>query len=583
LIACTIDRTPAKNGPDDDANADGGTASGGRGSTTAGKGGSGGKGGSASGGKGGTGEGGSSATDSGAGGSSGKGGSSAGGSGGTSDTPDNPGDGTQSGNSACKGIDASVTGATADNAPVSVSIKFADTGCTVASDFVGSNYEAFPGWGADTSLNEFQKTAFAESGMQLFRFPGGAPGDWSDLLMTDKCMDGSNANWNAPSIADLWSFSESAGVQSLMLQTNPTPQWCGSGNQDASGKRAGELAADVAAKGVRAVYEIGNEPDIGDSWFTNNGGRDAYIAKFIEHSKAIHAAAPDAEVYGPVVCGLGGNCAFPSSWDSGWIDAFLAKTGDKASGDGKGTVDGVSFHVYWHNEWGYSDLQEAKITKYGFALYMANNVIPYVRGLIAKHDSRDLPIAISEISIGNGVPNDAAQKQNMFSVLETADTIAALASAGLRSFQWFDANAEGPMDFWLITKDSLRPIYYSFVAWSKMGNHVLELSSDVNPVDVAAYATKSADGSVQVMLINKTSSMHTVTLSFDGFNPNGKRIAVYRVNPADHKDTDSSLFYNDMPDPALSALPGPATNTNIYDKPEYGLSAYELAVLVFGP
>jgi hypothetical protein len=589
LIACTVDRTPAKNGSGD-GSADGGApASGGKGSTSSGgKGGSSaGKGGSASGGKGSSsaGDGGSVAV----GGSSAQGGSasnsdggsSAGGSGGTGGTP---GAGTASGGAACKGIAASVTSATASNAPVSVSIEVADTGCTVASDFVGSNYEAFPGWGADTSLNEFQKTAFSAAGMQLFRFPGGAPGDWADLLMTGKCMDGSDANWNAPSVADLWSFAQSAGLHSLMLQTNPTPQWCGSGDQDASGKRAGEIAADLAQKGVRAVYEIGNEPDIGGSWFTNNGGRDAYIAKFIEHSKAIHAAAPDAEVYGPVVCGLGGNCGFPSTWDSGWIDAFLAQTGDKASGAGKGTVDGVSFHVYWHNEWAFSDLQEAKITKYGFALYMANDVIPYVRGLIAKHDSRDLPIAISEISIGNGVPNDAAQKQNMFSVLETADTIAGLASSGLRSFQWFDANAEGPMDFWLITKDATRPIYYSFVAWSKMGNHVLALSSDVNPVDVAAYATKRADGSVQVMLINKTDSAHEVTLSFDGYDPSGKALAVYTAEPAEAgKDTGTSVRYNGAADPQPSALPEPETSTNAAAAPKYSLPAFSLAVLTFGP
>jgi hypothetical protein len=239
--------------------------------------------------------------------------------------------------------------------------------------------------------------------------------------------------------------------------------------------------------------------------------------------------------------------------------------------------------VYWHNEWGYSDLQEAGITKYGFALYMANNVMPYVRGLIAKHDSRELPIAISEISIGNGIPNDAAQKQNMFSVLETADTIAGLASSGLRSFQWFDANAEGPMDFWLITKDATRPIYYSFVAWSKMGNHVLELSSDVNPVDVAAYATKRDDGSVQVMLINKTSSAHDVTLSFDGYDPSGKSLAVYSATPADAgKDTGTSVLYNGTADPLPSALPAPEQSTSDGATPTYSLPAFSLAVLSFG-
>jgi hypothetical protein len=182
------------------------------------------------------------------------------------------------------------------------------------------------------------------------------------------------------------------------------------------------------------------------------------------------------------------------------------------------------------------------------------------------------------------VPNDAAQKQNMFSVLETADTIAGLASSGLRSFQWFDANAEGPMDFWLITKDAPRPIYYSFVAWSKMGDHMLALSSDVNPADVAAYATKRADGAVQVLLINKTSSAHDVTLSFDGYDPSGKSLAVYSAAPADEgKDTGSSVLYNGTANPLPSALPEPAKSTNADAKPKYSLPAFSLAVLAFGP
>ena len=312
--------------------------------------------------------------------------------------------------------------------------------------------------------------------------------------MTGKCSDKTNANWGAPPYASVWTFAKSAGASSLMLQTNPTTQFCGTGVYDSSAAHVTAIATDVASHGVKVVYEIGNEPDIGDSFFAKNGGEAAYIAKFIEQANAIHAVAPTAEVYGPVTCGLGANCSFPATWDSGWLAEFLGKTGNKATGAGKGTVNGVSFHVYWHPEWGYSDLKEAKTDKYGFALYWSQTVMPYLRTLIAKYDTRDLPIAISEISIGNGIPSDTAQKQNMFSVLETADTIAAFASSGIRSFQWFDANAAGPSDFWMITTNGTRPIYYSFVAWSKMGNQVLDVTSNANPHDVAAYATKKGDG-----------------------------------------------------------------------------------------
>jgi hypothetical protein len=488
---------------------------------------------------------------------------------------------TTGGGSACKGIDVKVTAATASGAPVDVTIDATASGCTIAADFAGTNYEAFSGWGADISMNAFQKTAFTAAGMQMFRYPGGEPAEWSDLLMTGTCMDGSTANYGSPAYTALWTFARSAGVHSLMLQTNPTTQWCGSGSQDASGAHAAALASDAATHGVSAVFEIGNEPDIGGSFFA--GDQTAYFDKFVEQATAIHAAAPSAEVYGPVVCGLGGNCSFPTTWDSGWIDAFLARTGNLATGSGKGTVDGVSFHVYWHNEWAFSDLTQAQIDKYGFGVYWANTVMPYLRGVIAKHDTRDLPIAVSEISIGNGVANDSAQAQNMFEVLETLDTIGAFASSGLRSFQWFDANAAGPADFWMITTDKARPVYYAFAAWAKMGTVVLPVSSSVNPHDVAAYATRKPDGSVQVLLINKTSSSHDVTMTFSGFSAAGKTMQIWSAKPATAgSDASTSVVFDGATDPSPSALPAPASSTNTAAKPVTTVPAYSLAVLNFG-
>jgi hypothetical protein len=466
---------------------------------------------------------------------------------------------------------------------VTVTVDVNDIVCAVAPDFAGTNYEAFPGWGADVSLGAFQKGAFQTAGVELFRYPGGEPGEWSDLLMTGKCMDNSNANWGSPPYVSLWQFAASAGLHSLMLQTNPTTQWCGTGNQDASGTHAAALAADAKSHGVNAVFEVGNEPDLGGSYFASNGGQAAYIAKFIEHANAIHGANPSAEVYGPAVCGLGGNCSFPVTWDSGWIAAFLAQTGDKASGPGKGSADGISFHLYWHNEWGFSDLMQANIDKYGFALYWSQTMMPYIQSVVAKYDSRNLPVAISEISIGNGIPNDGGQTQNMFTVLESVDAFASFAASGLRSVQWFDANAAGPSDFWMITTDKARPMFYAFAAWSKMGQEVVGTTSDVNPHDVAAYATRKSDGSVQVLLINKTDSSHMVSLSFNGFTPSGKSLAIEEVQPATAgSDGSTSILYNGATDPLPSALPAPKSSTATAS-PSYAIAPFSLAVLRFGP
>jgi hypothetical protein len=467
---------------------------------------------------------------------------------------------------------------------IDVSVDTTGSSCAIAPDFAGTNYEAFSGWGADVSMNAFQQQSFQAAGIQMFRYPGGEPGEWFDLLMTGKCMDGSNANYGAPPYTSLWTFAKSAGLHSLLLQTNPTPQWCGSGSQDASGMHAAAIAADAASHGVNAVFEVGNEPDLSGSYFGKNGGQSAYIAKFIEQANAIHAGQPSAEVYGPAVCGLGGNCSFPTTWDSGWIDAFLAQTGNKATDSGAGSIDGVSFHVYLHPEWGYSDLQQAKIDKYGFAFYLAQTLVPYVRTIIAKHDSRDLPIVISEISVGNGIANDSSQTQNMFSVLETLDVIGALAASGVRSFQWFDANAAGPSDYWMITTSKARPIYFASVAWSRMGNQVLGVTSQVSWHDFAVYATKKADGSVQVLLINKTNAMHAITIAFTGFDPTGKTVRVDTVGPATAgSDTSTSVVFNGATDPPPTALPAPKSSRNPGATGGIMVPPYSLTVLSYGP
>jgi hypothetical protein len=454
--------------------------------------------------------------------------------------------------------------------------------CTTSADFVGSNLVGFPGWGSDVSFSAFQKAAFSSAGLGMLRYPGGEPGEWTDLLFTGMCMGGGAANYGAPAYTSLWSFAQSAGIGALLLQTNPTTQFCGTGNQDASGTHAAALATDAQSHGVHAVYEVGNEPEI-SSYFMSNGGQAAYIQKFIEHASAIHAAVPGSEVYGPVLCGLGGNCSFPTTWDSGWLGAFLAETGDKATGSGKGTVDGVSFHVYWHPEWGYSDLGQAQIDKYGFGVYWTQTMMPYLAALVAQYDSRNLPVVISEISVGNGVSMDTAQAQNMFSVLETLDTVAAFAESGVRSFQWFDANQEGGKDYWMVTTSAPRPLFYAFAAWSQMGRDMLPVDENVNPHDVAVYASRRADGSLAVLLLNKTASAHDVTLSFTGASVTGKPMHSTTLAPSTAgQDTATDVLYGGVQDPPVTSLPQPTT-AQATATPVVSLEAYSAAVVVLGP
>jgi hypothetical protein len=470
-----------------------------------------------------------------------------------------------------------VTTPTSPNADLTATVHVDRVTYVLAPEFSGQNYESFSGWGADVSLSDFQKAAFKAAGLQMLRYPGGAPADWFDLAYTGKCSDGSAANWGAPAYGSLWTAFSSGGLKALMLQTNPTAQWCGTGAQDASGTHVAAIATTAAANGIPVIFEIGNEPDIGDSFFAA-GGADAYTAKFIEHAKAIHGAVSTAKVYGPAVCGLGANCSFPVTWDSKWIGNFLAKTGNKATGDGKGTIDGVSFHVYLHSEWGYSDLTEAKTDLYGFAQYWPDTLMPYLRQLIAQYDDRDLPVAISEVSIG--AASDSNGNGSMSAVLRTIDLIAAFAASGVHSFQWFDANAAGPSDFWMITASAVRPCFYAFEGWAQMGNQVLGLDNSANPHDVSMYGTSKADGSVQVLVVNKTNSAHAVSFAFSGFDANGKSMAVTTANSSDGTDSTGAVVFNGAKNPAPAGISTPVASV-AGAKPQISVPAYSFAVVSF--
>jgi hypothetical protein len=124
------------------------------------------------------------------------------------------------GNAPCRGIPSSGTRRTPYGEPVTLKINVPGPRCRIAPDFVGSNYEAFRDWGADVSMSAFQATAFREAGISQLRYPGGAPGDWTDLLMTERCNKGEPPNWGAPAYGELWHFAKAAGVHSLLLQTN---------------------------------------------------------------------------------------------------------------------------------------------------------------------------------------------------------------------------------------------------------------------------------------------------------------------------------------------------------------------------
>ena len=89
-----------------------------------------------------------------------------------------------------------------------------------------------------------------------------------------------------------------------------------------------------------------------------------------------------------------------------------------------------------------------------------------------------------------------------------------------------------------------------------MGPQVLNVTNPADEKNVlSAYATKKADGSIQVLLINKSDQPQNVTLAFDGSGRRATTLHAYRLRGINNQISDTEVIYNGV------ASPAPATHT----------------------
>jgi len=109
------------------------------------------------------------------------------------------------------------------------------------------------------------------------------------------------------------------------------------------------------------------------------------------------------------------------------------------------------------------------------------------------------------------------------------------------------------------------------------------VDENASPHDVAVYASRRADGAYAVLLLNKTSSSHDVTLSFVGASVAGKPTSTTTLAPASAgQDTSTSILFNGAADPSPTGLP-PAAMGTAAASPVVSLPAYGAAAVVLGP
>jgi MYXO-CTERM domain-containing protein len=424
---------------------------------------------------------------------------------------------------------------------------------SLPATFHGINYVGF--W--DTAQGSAaSRQALGNAGIKLVRFPGGDPADWYDWqcpYYTDTASPNCpstpvGSSWSSTSPLDVWNYANAFGG-SVLFQTNyqgnvPNPP--GQSYAANSPENAAAWASYAKAQGMRAMFEIGNEEDIHMA-STHDSNFQPYVDAFNAQANAIHAADASAKVFGPV----GTNEYYWWALDS--LGMFLASAGNK---NGKGSVDGVSLHFYKGSSW--DDTVDV-------AQYWQSTGGPwqFIENTIAANDTRALPVFISEWHAG---PATTAFSGAMANALVTADLVGAFAKSGVAGHQFFTTHGveQDPNSWGLLYganesrgTDFPTPTYYAMALWGRMGDRVLAATDSDDPGHaVSSYATSKADGSVQVLAINKSTADQTVNVAFSGFDPTGS-VDVYTLSPTGDRTSKDARF-NGVTNPSPGSLPGPS-------------------------
>jgi hypothetical protein len=251
-----------------------------------------------------------------------------------------------------------------------------------------------------------------------------------------------------------------------------------------------EAAAEEAAYVARAAgprllaFQIGNEPDGFGRW---SGVRpqsydfDAFLAEWRQYHAAIRARLPTAPFAGPDVIG-----------EQKWIRPFIEAAGD--------ALVLVTRHYYADGPAGAPHISVALL------LRSAPKVEPILEEMRSISGSYRLPFRISET---NSIFMEGQQgvSDAFGSALWSVEFMFQVAEAGGEgvNFHTGDAKAYTPIGPGPDGRHVARPLYYGMLMFREAARGAELLPARlVGPgLNMAAYATRCADGTLKVCLINK--------------------------------------------------------------------------------
>ena len=438
-------------------------------------------------------------------------------------------------------------------------------------DFHGVNLCAL--WN-DTGTAPETLAAFKQMNHGLLRFPGGVPCqwyDWKEPLAT---------GWTEMTPQSVWEFAKAGGAK-MVFQTNTandssTDKDGKKYSFDSSGAHAAEWVAAMKKAGVNvAFWEIGNEPEMDapkEIVKDKNNQEQVYAwynAKYKEQVEAIRKVDPKARVMGPSAT----NTWF--WWAQGTLAKFMKAHGNKT---GSGLADVISIH--WYPEGGGGQWKN----KRGLVQSEWPKAMEFIKKTIAEHDTRDLPVYITEWNWGAGDKNQSGSEYA--NAMGVADAIGMFLRTGVAGHNFFVLQRIGNNWGVLAMKQDNRPwheaspTYYALAMTSMLGGEVLDTATTSDEANVmSVYATRDADRAVNILLINKSEEPVTVKFDWKGtVRPTTAAMKLFTLEG--DSPTARDVTYNGVKSPApwKSALP-PPKNFTVADVANFKIAPYSVNVL----
>ena len=300
-------------------------------------------------------------------------------------------------------------------------------------------------------------------------------------------------------------------------------------------------------------YEIGNEvygakPDAGpncasfgweDAWTCDGSeyvtGNDEHDG-FLDIATAMKAVDPDIRI------GLVGT-ASPDDWT-----AFGREALDAAG-------DAADFYIVHDYPFTASPSVEDVATA-------AEERWPGIADAVEEVAGRSIEVAVTEFNLVAFLDGDGeATMSSALSMLFYADSLGQMASSGIDAASfWNLANGRGSTgaDYGLIHENDITraPAYYALALWTRMGSTLLPADVGFDDDELTAYASRADDGTVRLIVVNKSANELPITFRLDGAHPTGATMDAAVADDA----TAETVEFNGSADPP-DDLSGPASTT----------------------